>query len=68
MMRWMTMPVRNTDDAKAEIRQVLHRIIDGDSRYWHQDTYIRWGVVERDLLTIVEHLEIDDDRSTVGDV
>ena len=45
------------EEAKKQINAIFRKVItDKDEIYWLNDTYIRWGKVERDIYEAIDKI------------
>ncbi len=45
------------EEAKEGVRKIFYNLLQHDPVYWLEDTYIRWGKVEKDINRIIEDVE-----------
>ena len=46
-----------TLEAKLAVTEIFSAILQHDSRYWYETTWIRWGRIELDVHAIIDELQ-----------
>jgi len=49
-------------EAKRRITEIFNAVNQHDPRYWYEDTWIRWGFIQRDLCVIIDELVVAEEK------